>query len=186
MMDKVGLQIFIPAASKNPTGALKYLNWLAKPENYHFLQVGQLNVNHTLINGVPNIFTMPAGHPWIQNSSQNIDMTMPMNGVEMGSDELNSRVLALSYGTIPPEEIVNAYAVSTRNARAPTPRQVVTTVNQYSQTLQDKADALLAQAIRGAPADFDRIWDAGYADWLASGAQEVLNERGRLWPVGAP
>jgi putative aldouronate transport system substrate-binding protein len=186
MMDKVGLQIFIPAASKNPTGALQYLNWLAKYDNYHYLQVGQEGVNHTLINGVPNIFTMPAGHPWIQNSSQNIDLTMPMNGVEMGSPELNSRVLALSYGNIPPQTIVNAYAASTANARAPTPRQVATTVNQYSQTLQDKHDALLSQAVTARSADFDRIWDTGYADWLASGGQEVLNERGRLWPAGQP
>ncbi|MDR0315596.1 MAG: extracellular solute-binding protein, partial [Treponema sp.] len=54
MMDKVGLQMFIPSFSKNQTAALKYLNWLAKPENYHFLQVGQEGVNHNIVNGVPN------------------------------------------------------------------------------------------------------------------------------------
>jgi len=182
MMDKAGLHMFIPSFSKNPIGALQYLNWLSKPENYRFLQIGELNVNHVMRDGAPNIFAMPANHPWIQNSAQNIDLTMPLNGVQMGNDELNARVLALSYGSTPPQTIVDAYAISTKNARAGAVRQVTTTVNQYSQTLQDKADALLAQAIRATPAQFDSVFDTAYRDWLSSGAQEVYNERARLWP----
>jgi len=87
----------------------------------------------------------------------------------------------LSYGDVPPEVIVDAYAISTRNARAAVVRQVTTTVNQYAQTLADKSNALAAQAITAPAASFDRIWDAGLADWLASGAQEVINERSSLW-----
>jgi putative aldouronate transport system substrate-binding protein len=181
MMDKTGLQIFIPSFSRNPEGALRYLNWLAKPENYQYLQVGEQGRNHTIVNGVPNIIARPAGDPWFQNSAQNIDYTMPMNGVEMGSPELNARVLALSYSNIPSATIENAYMIATRNARAPVVTQYTTTVNQYAQTLQDKAKALLAQSIMARPADFDRIWDAGIADWLASGAQAVINERSSLW-----
>jgi len=181
MMDKSGLHIFIPAFSKNHVAALQYLNWLAKPENYHFLQVGTEGVNHTIVNGVPNIIGRPAGDPWFQNSSQNIDMTMPMNGIELGSQELNARVLALSYGNTPADKVVDAYAISIRNARAAVVRQVTTTVNQYAQTLADKSNALAAQAITASPTNFDRIWDAGLADWLASGAQEVINERASLW-----
>jgi len=186
IFDKVGLQIFIPSFSRNHVAALQYLNWLGRQENYHFLQVGEQGVNHTLVNGVPSTISLPPNHPWIMNSSNNIDFTMPMNGVEMGSPDLNARVMALRFGGTNPDVIVNAYAISTRNARAAVVRQVTTTVNQYSQTLQDKADALLAQAIRGSPADFDRVWDAGIADFLASGAQAVLNERNALWPAGRP
>jgi putative aldouronate transport system substrate-binding protein len=179
MMDKVGLQIFIPAFSKNYVAALQYLNWLAIPENYHFLQVGQEGVNHVLENGVPRIIA--ATGPWIQNSPQNLDMTMPLNGVEMGSQELNSRVLALSYGNTPAETIVNAYALSVKNARAPAAYQVTTKVNQYAQALQEKADALTAQAIMASPATFDRVWDEGVKDWLSSGGQEVIDERASLY-----
>ena len=182
MMDKAGLHIFIPSFSKNPIGALQYLNWLAKPENYGFLQIGREGVNHIMVNGVPSVQPTQANDPWIQNSTQNIDMTMPLNGVQRGSDELNARVLALSYGSVPSEKIVDAYAISVRNARAGVVYQVTTTVNQYSQTLQDKADALLAQAIRATPAQFDSVFDTGYQDWLQSGAQEVYNERNSLWP----
>jgi putative aldouronate transport system substrate-binding protein len=181
IMDKVGLQIFIPSFAKNPQGALRYLNWLAKPENYQYLQIGQEGRNHTIVNGVPSIITRPAGDPWFQNSSQNIDYTMPMNGIEMGDTTLNARVLALSYGNVPSATIENAYAIAIRNARAPVVRQVTTLVNQYTQTLQDKSTALLSQAITAPAANFDRIWDAGIADWNASGAQEMVNERASLW-----
>jgi len=182
MMDKVGLQIFIPVFSQNHVAALRYLNWLAKPENYQFLQIGHEGVNHEMVNGIPRALGAPAGDPWFQNSPHNIDITMPMNGIEMGSMELNARVLALAYGNTPAEDIVNAYEISTRNARAAAVRQATTTVNQYGQTLADKADQLLAQAIRARPQDFDRVWDDGMADWLNSGGREVFNERSSLWP----
>jgi putative aldouronate transport system substrate-binding protein len=181
MMDKAGLHIFIPAFSMNHIAALRYLNWLAKPENYHFLQFGQEGVNHTIVNGVPNTIERPTGDPWFMNSANNIDYTMPMNGTETGSPELNARVLASSYGNTPPDVIVNAYMISTRNARAAAVYQAAITVNQYARILQDKADQLITQAIICNPRDFDRIWDDGIRDWLASGGQEAINERASLY-----
>jgi putative aldouronate transport system substrate-binding protein len=180
--DKPGLRIFIPAFSKNHEAALKYLNWLALYENYHFLQVGTEGINHTIVNNVPKITATAAGHQWIQNSQNNIDMTIPMNGIEMGSPELNARVLALNYGNTPPETIINAYTLALTNGRAAPVYQAATTKDgPFGQTLRDKADALLAQSIIARPQDFDRVWDAGIRDYLASGGQEVIDERASLW-----
>jgi putative aldouronate transport system substrate-binding protein len=182
MFDKVGLQIFIPSFSRNHVAALRYLNWLAKPENYQFLQIGHEGINHVIENGVPRLIPAPPGHEWIQNSSMNIDITMPMNGIEMGSTELNARVLALGYGDIDPNIIVEAYTISTRNARAPAVHQAVTNINQFDQTLRTKADDLLARSIRARPQDFDRVWEDGFQDWLQSGGQAVIDERSSLFP----
>jgi len=180
--DKVGLQIFIPSFSKNQQAALKYLNWLCIPENYQFLQIGKEGVNHTMVNGVPQIQTRPANDPWFQNSSLNLDITMPMNGVELGSEEMNARVLALSYGGFAQDVIVNAYQTSVRNGRPEVvvPGAVYPQAGIYGQTLNDKTDALLSQAITARPADFDRIWDAGVADWMASGGKAVMDERAAI------
>jgi putative aldouronate transport system substrate-binding protein len=57
------------------------------------------------------------------------------------------------------------------------PGVVTTQDGVYGQVLNDKADALIAQAITARPADFDRVWDAGLADWMASGGQAVMDER---------
>jgi putative aldouronate transport system substrate-binding protein len=178
MMDKTGLQIFLPTFSRNAEAALRYLNWLCIKENYTYLQIGQEGVNHRMVNGIPEIIARPANDPWFQNSSQNIDITMPMNGIEMGSADMNARVLALSYGGYAPEIIVNAYNISTRNARAPVVVNIPTSQDGiYGQALVDKGDALLSQAVTARTADFDRIWDAGYRDWLQSGAQAIMDER---------
>jgi putative aldouronate transport system substrate-binding protein len=135
-----------------------------------------------MVNGVPQILTRPANDPWFWNSLQNIDITMPMNGMEMGNEELNARVLAFSYGGFPPEVIVNAYQTSVRNGRAAVvvPGVVTTQDGIYGQVLIDKADALIAQAITASPQDFNRIYDAGVADWMASGGQAVMDERAAI------
>jgi putative aldouronate transport system substrate-binding protein len=187
LMDKQGLRIFVPSNSKNPEAALKYLNWLCIRENYHFLQVGREGVNHNIVNGVPSIIARPANDPWFQNSSQNIDFTMPINGVEMGSPELNARVLAFSYPGIPPDVIVNAYHLATANAFTPVVVNVPTFQGGiYGTTLLAKGDVLLAQSITAPPADFDRTWDTLFADWMRSGGQAIIDERAAIaetiWP----
>jgi len=47
----------------------------------------------------------------------------------------------------------------------------------YVQTLIDKGNYMLTEAVTTRPADFDRVWDNGIRDWLNSGAQEIINER---------
>jgi putative aldouronate transport system substrate-binding protein len=182
VMDKPGLRIFIPSFSPNKDAALKYLNWLAKPENYRFLQVGNESVNHKMLNGIPQTISTPPQHPWFMNSPNNIDLTIPMNGVELGSDGQNAKVLGLSYGTISPDVISNAYVTATSGARGPAVWQATTKVNQYSGDLREKADDLISLAITAKHANFTRVWDDGVKDWLRSGGQEVLNERNALYP----
>jgi putative aldouronate transport system substrate-binding protein len=182
VMDKPGLRIFVPNFSPNKDSALKYLNWLAKPENYRFLQIGTEGVNHQMVNNIPRTLSTPPGHQWFQNSPNNIDLTMPMNGVELGNDDLNGRALGFSYGSTSPATISNAYQVSIRGARGPAVWQATTRVNQYDGDLREKADDLLSSAISAKPSDFNRIWDNGMRDWMRSGAQEVLKERDALYP----
>jgi putative aldouronate transport system substrate-binding protein len=178
--DKPGLRIFVPASSRNPEAALRYLNWLSKFENFNFLQIGNPGVNHDLVDGIPR--AKAATGQWIMNSSNNIDLTMPINGIELLDANKNARVLALGFGSTPPDEIVNAYNISINKGKAPTVYSATETKRPpVEQTLKDKADALLAQAITAPTANFDSVWDAGYRDWLASGAQDVMNERASLW-----
>ena len=182
--DRAGLHIFIPTFSRNQEAALRYLNWLCIFENFNFLQIGTAGVNHEMVNGVPRTLTTPPGHPWFQNSQNNIDYTMPMNGVELLNPDLTARVLAFGYGNTPYQVIVNANNISISNGRAPVVYQAVTTkAGIYGNTLRDKADALIAQAVTARPADFDRIWDAGVRDWLSSGAQEIIDENSSVWPA---
>jgi putative aldouronate transport system substrate-binding protein len=180
--DKAGLRIFIPQSSPNKDAALKYLNWLSKPENYRFLQVGTEGVNHKMVNGIPQTLAMPPKHQWFMNSPNNIDYTIPMNGVELGSDALNAKVLALNYGTISPDVISNAYVTSVTGAIGPAVYQATTKVNQYSGDLREKADDLLALSIKSPTSNFSKVWDDGIKDWMSAGGREVTAERTSLFP----
>jgi putative aldouronate transport system substrate-binding protein len=175
--DPAGIFYFIPSSSKVPEVAMRYLNWLAKYENYHFLQVGQEGIVHDMVNGVPKLRPASEMGRWIQNSSQNIYYTMPLNGIEMGNPELNVRTVAAGF-PFPEQEILNAYNVAMTNAK-PEPVIPVTLfeAGSYTQTLQDKAKVLFVNAIIASPNQFDRVWDDGIADWLRSGAQAIVDER---------
>jgi putative aldouronate transport system substrate-binding protein len=178
--DSAGLLFFIPVTSRNVEGSLRYLNWLARFENYHFLQVGPEGVVHDVINGIPTIKN--AEGLWIQNSPQNIDYTIHVNGLDLGDPYLNTRVLAVSYPW-PAEVIEKAFNTAMANA-SPDPVVPVplSASGPVAQTLLDKTNVLLSEAITSNPNDFDRIWDQGIADFLQIGGQAVIDERRAKYP----
>jgi putative aldouronate transport system substrate-binding protein len=173
--DAAGVSFFIPASCKNPEAALRYINWLAKFENYNFLQIGPAGIVHDIEDGIPKIKNGEG--LWIQNSAQNIDYTIMMNGLDLGNSDLNARGLANAYPW-PAEMIANAYNTAMINAR-PNPVVPVTlsAAGPYQQTLVDKGNTIFTEVVTARAADFDRIWDSSIADWLASGAQVIVDER---------
>jgi putative aldouronate transport system substrate-binding protein len=173
--DPGGVNFFIPAASKNPEAAMRYLNWLSRYENYHFLQVGPEGITHDMIDGIPKLKT--AQGPWIQNSPQNIDYTITINGLDLGDPDLNVRALANGYSW-PAELIENAYRIAMFNALPdPVIPVSLSAAGPVVQTLIDKGNVFMAQAVVAKPEDFDRVWDAGLRDWLLSGGQSVIDEK---------
>ena len=106
---------------------------------------------------------------------------MPFNGVVMSTLEESIRVVILSYPGIPADVVVNAYNLSVKNGRAPVVVPIPETqMGIFGITLNEKVDALLAQAITARPADFDRIYDAGLADLNSSGGQAIKDERTQI------
>ncbi len=175
LYDAAGVNWFIPANSKNVEGALRYVNWLSKFENRYFLQIGEEGVTHEMVDGVPKM--IPATNEKIMNSGQNIDYTIMINGLDIGDDAKYSQALAQSYA-VDAQLIMDAYANSMKDGRPSiiVPVQL-SAAGPYTQTLQDKSKTLMADAVTCKPADFDKVWDAAIADWLASGAQEIIDER---------
>lgn len=177
--DKAGVRIFIPSYSKNPEGAMRYINWITLFENRYFLQIGEEGVTHQLVDGVPKIIT--AEGPKIMNSALNIDYTITINGLDLNDEAKNLQATANSY-SFDKALITSAYELSMKDGKATPVRQVaLSAAGPVTQTLQDKGKTLMAEAIK-APADkFDATWDAGIQDWLASGAQAVVDERAQKY-----
>ncbi|MHB8130795.1 MAG: extracellular solute-binding protein [Mobilitalea sp.] len=173
--DAAGVNIFVPASSKNVEGALLYINWMSKFENRYYLQTGDEGVTHELVNGLPKMIA--ATNEKIMNSSQNIDYTIIMNGLDVGDPAKMSQALAQSY-SVDSQLIVDAYENAMRNGR---PSSVIpvqlSAAGPVSQVLTDTGKTLMAEAVSCKPADFDKVWDSGVQDWLNSGAQAVIDER---------
>jgi len=176
--DPKGLNYFVFSGAKNPEAAIRYINWLAKPENLKFLQIGEEGVVHKMVDGAPVFMTDEEKGPWIQNAGQNIDYTLMVNGLSLGSDEANMAALASGYPDADPADLIAGYNISMNEAKAgPVIPAVLTAAELYVDDLQSKSKILYANAVVAKPEDFDKLWDDGVADWLASGAQEVMDER---------
>jgi len=176
--DPAGIFYFIPKSSKHPDAAMRYLNWLAKYENYHFIQTGPEGIVHTYVDGVPKL-NPQAGDGWIQNSALNIDYTPIMNGLFLETEDESIRAIAAAYPW-PAQMVMAAYHTALNNAKpGPViiPASPLTAAGPLNQTLQDKSKAFVIQAIVAPSADFDRVWDTNVADWLSSGAEVVRKER---------
>ncbi|MDR1324577.1 MAG: extracellular solute-binding protein [Treponema sp.] len=184
--DQAGLSYFIPASSKNHDAAMRYLNWLAKYDNYHFLQVGHEGITHTI--GTDRVVkvdaTAKADPTWIMNSNQNIDYTMPMNGLFLETEEAS--ILALAAGYVYPAELIKqAYGTALKDGVSPPVVKTsspLTVAGPLNQTLVDKGGVFLVDLETCSAAQFDTKWDAGLKDWLASGAQAVIDERRAKYP----
>jgi putative aldouronate transport system substrate-binding protein len=181
--DAAGAFFFIPKGSKNPDAAMRYLNWLSKYENYHFIQTGPEGIVHTIVDGIPKL-NPNAPDGWIQNSAQNIDYTLMMNGLFLGTPEESIRALSAGYSW-PAELIANAYTIAMTNAR---PGIVVSTTSPLTkegpvaETLTTKATEVYARSIQARPAEFDTVYDGQVREWLTIGAQAVIDERAEKYP----
>jgi putative aldouronate transport system substrate-binding protein len=173
--DAAGVYFFIPKTARYPEAAMRYVNWLSRFENTYFLQLGPEGIAWDMADGVPKV--KPAPGLWIQNSPQNIDYTIPINGLELGDPSKNMQALANSYN-VAPQLIYDAYNLSLLNARPlPIIPVVLSEAGRVQQTLIDAGNVLMAESITCPPAQFDRVWDTGIQNWLDAGAEQVRRER---------
>jgi putative aldouronate transport system substrate-binding protein len=161
---------------------MRYMNWLAKFENYNFLQIGPEGVTHQIVDGVPKMIS--ATGAWIQNSGNNGDYAGILNGLYLRDPVKEATAASFAFPDATPDWVVNSRTISMTNARPPifklTPPRATPS---YSQTLGDKWKALFSASIIARTADFDRVWDAGVADYLSSGGQQEMDIARRNWDL---
>ena len=102
---------------------------------------------------------------------------MTCNGLYLG--EATDATTSLSYPGIPAEIVTLACDYSKTNGRIAKHYNVgaIEPETEVGSSLTSKRDALLTKAVTAAEADFDSVFDAGMADYLASGGQDIIDER---------
>ncbi len=178
LADSVDRKVFFPATNDEPLASLLYLDFISSPEVVKYLQIGDEGINHEVKeNGA--IATKAALAPDIMNSGMNIDYTITINGLNLFDEELTGKSKALNYAGIEPADVVQALAASTNGGRTVAHYNVgaIESESGIGTSLSEKRDAFLCQAIVAAPDQFDAIYDAGMEDYLASGGQDIIEER---------
>ncbi|MDR0396567.1 MAG: extracellular solute-binding protein [Oscillospiraceae bacterium] len=174
-------KVFLPGTNDEPLASLLYIDFISDAENIMFLQLGEEGKTHRVLeNGAyQNISGQEGSDPeWIQNSLNNIDYTITINGLNLPIESI-----AAGYAGVDPALVVKAYEASLKDGRVAkkvATGEIVSEAGMAS-PLKEKRDVMLDNAIIAKPEDFDSVWDAAWADYLASGAQDIINERLAAW-----
>ena len=196
--------IFLPTTNQNPVASLIYLDWISRANVREFLQFGVEGVHRqTLDNGA--ILTLGEVtqdqvedaaeegielevHMWPDHqfipSLRNFDITLTVNGIDLGDPALTAATLSLGYPGIAPEAIMEARAMGLDNAYWF--RQVMTRTiaseEGMSGPLSIGRDILFHNIIADTPvAQFDQVWAQLYQNYLNLGASEIIAEREQAW-----
>lgn len=178
LSNPIDRKVFLPATNDEPLASLLYLDWISTFENRYFLQFGEEGVTHE-ITPEGTIKTLAVTGEKIMNSPMNIDYTITINGRDAGNPEATAKATALGYGGVDSRFVEKAFAASVNDGYIVAHYNcgAIKSEEGMDTPLKEKRDALFAQAVT-APADqFDAIWDAGMADYLASGGQAIIDER---------
>ena len=159
-----------------PLASLLYVNFISSADTILYLQTGEEGINYTMTEDGAYSLIAATGD-YIKNSGNNIDYTITVNGLYLG--DATAATTALSYPGVDTQIVIDANKYGKTNGRvvAKFTCGSITAEEDVGTSLTSKRDALLTKAVVAAVADFDATYDAGMADYLASGGQDIINER---------
>ena len=172
-----GMNIIIPKTTDEKTAeaALKYLNWLAEPENMFAMQNGTEGINYEGLteDGIPYGVKSTVDVP-DENKIHANDICFISNGLYYGDDEKNAAAQALQY-TGYEEDVKASYA----DALTDTWTQIsfpesIKAETDYGATVRYAQGKFLADVISCDAKKFDEVYTAGIQDILNSGAAEMI------------
>jgi putative aldouronate transport system substrate-binding protein len=177
MYNPNGFFIIVPKASKQAEAALRYLNWMAKPEVLQYLQNGTQGVQYkTVRNGIPVDFIsqndLADADKWHQN-----DFSILANGREFGALDKNLEALSFNYSGY--ESVIKqAMAISVRDGYVQFRfDRVIDAEAKYRQTLNTKGAELFVKSVTCKPADFSKTYDAILKEYMAAGGTSIETEK---------
>ena len=175
-------KVFFPVTNDEPLASLLYLDWISDPAHIEYLQIGDEGVTHEVLESGA-IKTIAATGDAIMNSGMNIDYTITCNGLHLSSEELTRISKAYGYAEIEPELVEQADIYAQTDARGGKNVNVgaIEAEAGIGDTLSSKRDQVYDQAVVAPVADFDKVWDEFYEEYMAAGGQDIMDERAEKW-----
>ena len=175
-------KIFFPATNDEPLASLLYLDWISTPENIQYLQIGDEGVTHTKLAG-GGVSIIPATGDAIQNSGQNIDLTITCNGLNLINPEDTARSAAYNYAGVDPSYVQTSIEIALNDAITVKNVNVgaISAEEGMGTSLGEKRDIAFDKSVIASEADFDKVWDENMSDYLKAGGQKIMDERKEKW-----
>ena len=168
-------KVFFPATNDEPLASLLYVDFISDPETIAFLQLGMEGESYNVVEG--GYEKISTTGDWIQNSVNNIDYTITVNGLYLG--DATTVTTALGYAPVASDLITVANAAAKADGRVVGYFNVgdIEAQQEYGTQLPTFRDTLLNKAVTASVDDFDAVYDQGMDDYLANGGQEIIDER---------
>ncbi|MCL1988489.1 MAG: hypothetical protein FWG64_11060 [Firmicutes bacterium] len=181
--------IFFPTTNADPLASLIYLDWISRLDVIEHLAFGIEGVHRlTHDNGAIEVLGETETHSWPDNqfipSLRNFDIAITINGVNLGDPYLDAATLALGYPGIEASAIMEARAAGLDNAVwfRQVQTRVIDSQEGMSTPLNSQRDVIFHTVIANtSPADFEVTFNAMFQNYLAMGAQAILDERDQAW-----
>lgn len=175
ILEKTGMYIMVPKTSKNAEAAIKYLNWMAQPENIITLQNGVEGVTYRMEDGVPVTLENEDADRLLFNY---FDYCIILNGKYVSSQDERMNLKA-NASNARFEEFTRKSVEYGMNDGIETPRihAVLSSEIRYAAILNEKSDEIFVKVITAEPEEFDAVYDEEVAEYLSMGGQQVREEK---------
>ena len=182
-----GLNIFIPGWVEKDVAAaaMKYMNWLAIPENMFVMQNGVEGVNYEKLNedGIPVGVKATSEVP-DEYKMHGLDVCFIANGNNYGSAEKNAKAVALGYVGYE-QYVAQAYE---DQLTYPLPGAYCSATIQaetdYSAMVLQKEGEFLTQVVTCPAEEFDATYDTWLQQIMDAGLSKIIEERTEAYRNG--
>ena len=182
-----GLSVFIPfwVDDKTAEAAVKYLDWMAQPENMFVLQNGIQGYNYDSLdeNGIP-VGVKGTDQVDDEHKMHAGDICFIANGLWYGDMETSNAAIAQGFPgfeALVEESYAYAYTDTWTDISITVPLDAVT---DYNETVKVKQGEFLINVVTCSEEEFDAVYDQQIQNILEAGADKVIEARRQAYQDG--
>ncbi len=175
ILEKTGMYIMVPKTSKNAEAAVKYLNWMAQPENYISLQNGIEGITYEIKKGLPITLQNEDAKRMLYNY---YDYCIILNGKFISPADLKLNIQANASDSVYEEFTMRSIEYGMRDGiETPRIKSILESEIKYGTILSEKNDEIFVKVITAKPEAFDAVYDQEVEEYLRLGGQQVMVEK---------
>lgn len=179
-----GMLSGISKSSKNPEAIIKFLNWMSQKDVLFTLQNGFENINYETKYGLPVPKEDYNGNEKLILGTNKDYYSLVSDDKDISDVDKNIRLkaeLEAPAGYL--EYYIENYKFTLSNMKTQNFlfNQEILSADKYKKSLEDKWEEAATKLITSKPSEFEALYEKYSKEYLASGYQDVLDEKKRVY-----